>query len=413
MKKPTVAVFTLGCKTNSYESGQIVTALRESGYAVTEGLVPADIFVLNTCAVTAEAESKSRQAVARARKLNPDCKIVVTGCAAEKNAAQFAALQNVTLVRGNAYKSALSGIIGQTETPTEPLEPGENFDYAFSSQSKTRAYIKIQDGCDKFCSYCIVPHLRGRSRSRRPESILREINSSPAKEYVLIGIDISQYGLDIGTDIAELLEELSDVKARIRLGSVYQEAVTEKLLRAMKKNVCRHFHLSLQSGSDNVLRAMNRHYDTAGYYETVRLIRRFYPECGITTDIIVGFPVETDEDFAATAAFVEKVGFSDIHVFPYSPRKGTSAYELGKLEPAVVKKRVEKLIEIKRALKSAFTEKYLGTKAEVLVEEKKGGFYLGYTDNYLRVYIPQKVNIGEFVTVTLAEKYDEGAKGTL
>ncbi|HPG92093.1 MAG TPA: tRNA (N(6)-L-threonylcarbamoyladenosine(37)-C(2))-methylthiotransferase MtaB [Clostridia bacterium] len=410
--KNTIAVFTLGCKTNSYESGQIAAALRNSGYNVFEGLVFADIYVLNTCAVTAEAEGKSRQAIARAKKLNPNCKIIVTGCAAEKNALQFKNIPNVTFIRGNADKIKIAQMVENIGVSVSPIEK-KYIHFIDSEQAKTRAYIKIQDGCDNYCSYCIVPYLRGQSRSRSVISIVNEIKSLKAKEYVLNGIDISQYGKDIGTTLSQLLVALHDIDARIRLGSIYQNVIDDELLFAMKKNVCKHLHLSLQSGCDKVLKSMNRHYTTEQYYETVKKIRHYYPDCGITTDIIVGFPTETEEDFFETCEFTKKVGFSDIHIFPYSPRKGTKAYELGKIESDVMKVRVEKLTNIKKQLKDSFIEKFLGKMMGVLVEEKKSGFYVGYTDNYIRVYIGEKVKIGEIVEVTLTEKYKEGVLGVL
>jgi len=411
-KKTTVAVFTLGCKTNSYESGQIAAALKNIGYDVSEGLIKADIYVLNTCAVTAEAEGKSRQAVARVRKLNPDCKIIVTGCAAEKNAAQFEKLPNVTLISGNANKIKICEAVNNCGVIVKPIE--KNYvHYIDAEHQKTRAYVKIQDGCDNYCSYCIVPYLRGKSRSRSIESILSEVSSQNAKEYVLNGIDISQYGKDIGSSLTELLKALSGVNARIRLGSIYQNVIDDEFLRAMKKNVCKHLHLSLQSGCDNVLKSMNRHYTADDYFKTVCKIREFYPDCGITTDIIVGFPTETEKDFVDTCEFTKKVGFSDIHVFPYSPRSGTKAYELGKIDSAEMKSRVERLTEIKKELKDAYIEKFLGKRASVLVEEKKGDMNVGYTDNYIRVYIGEKAKIGDIVDVTLTEKFKEGVIGVL
>lgn len=408
----TISVFTLGCKTNLYESEQVVTALTNLGYKAFLGLKKADIFVINTCAVTAEAESKSRQAVARALKLNKNARILIMGCAGQKNPNQFIS-DNVTFISGNADKTVVAREILSKGINIEPF-PNMYLDTVNATQELTRAFIKIQDGCNNFCSYCIVPYLRGRSRSRQIDSIVNEIKSNDfAKEFVLLGIDISQYGLDINANLPTLLNSLSFVNGRIRLGSIYQDVITDEFLTSLSTNVCKHLHLSMQSGCDKVLHDMNRHYNTQEFFNSIEKARKYYPNIGITTDIIVGFPTETEEDFVSTCEFVKKVAFSDIHIFPYSPREGTTAYKLGKLPKNVVTNRVKRLTEIKYQLKNAFIEKFIGKQVEVLVEEYKDGYFVGYTDNYVRIYIKDKVKINTFALVTISEIFKEGALATL
>ena len=317
-----IAVFTLGCKTNLYESGQIVSALCAAGHDAFHGLESADVFVLNTCAITAEAEKKSRQLVTRARKFNPNCRVVVVGCASEKNPAQFEGLANVTIVKGVHGKTKVVDEILGEGVDVEQI-PSAYEETVTSTQEHTRAFVKIQDGCNNFCTYCIVPYLRGRSRSRRVADVVAEIKQANAAETVITGIDISQFGRDTGESLPMLFAALTSVPTRLRLGSLEAGVVTEELLQSLTHvNFCPHFHLSLQSGCDATLKRMNRKYDTASYFAAVEAIRRVFPTAAITTDVIVGFCGETDEEFAETLAFVQKVGFADVHVFPYSPRQG-------------------------------------------------------------------------------------------
>ena len=311
-----ISVFTLGCKTNLYESGQIISALQQAGHDASHGLKSADVFVLNTCAVTGEAEKKSRQLIARARKLNPACRIVVVGCAAQKNAEQFKDTPNVSFVKGVSNKVAIVDEIERVGVDVEQL-PSVYVESVLASQERTRAIVKIQDGCNNFCSYCIVPYLRGRSRSRRISDIVEELKGVTSAETVLIGIDISQFGRDTGESLPRLFAALKGLNTRIRLGSLEARVVTDELLESLSEiNFCPHFHLSLQSGCDTVLKRMNRKYTTQEYYEAVCKIRRVFPTAGITTDVIVGFCGETDEEFETTCKFVEKVNFADIHVVP-------------------------------------------------------------------------------------------------
>lgn len=408
-----IAVFTLGCKTNLYESGQIVSALCAAGHDAFHGLEPADVFVLNTCAITAEAEKKSRQLVARARKLNPNCRVVVVGCASEKNPAQFEGLANVTIVKGVAGKTKVVDEILGEGVDVEQI-PSAYEETVTSTQEHTRAFVKIQDGCNNFCTYCIVPYLRGRSRSRRVADVVAEIKQANAAETVITGIDISQFGRDTDESLPMLFAALTNVPTRLRLGSLEAGVVTEELLQSLTHvNFCPHFHLSLQSGCDATLKRMNRKYDTARYFAAVEAIRRVFPTAAITTDVIVGFCGETDEEFAETLAFVQKVGFADVHVFPYSPRQGAVSAKWKDTDPAVKKHRAEVLGELKLQLKERFALANKGSVQRVLVEEIVDGKAVGYTPNYLRVYFDaDPLTVGTLVDVVVGEPYADGATAT-
>lgn len=408
-----IAVFTLGCKTNLYESGQIVSALCAAGHDAFHGLEPADVFVLNTCAITAEAEKKSRQLVTRARKLNPNCRVVVVGCASEKNPAQFEGLANVTIVKGVHGKTKVVDEILGEGVDVEQI-PSAYEETVTSTQEHTRAFVKIQDGCNNFCTYCIVPYLRGRSRSRRVADVVAEIKQANAAETVITGIDISQFGRDTGESLPMLFAALTNVPTRIRLGSLEAGVVTEELLQSLTHvNFCPHFHLSLQSGCDATLKRMNRKYDTATYFAAVELIRRVFPTAAITTDVIVGFCGETDEEFAQTLAFVQKVGFADVHVFPYSPRQGAVSAKWKDTDPVVKKHRAEVLGELKLRLKERFALANKGSVQRVLVEEIVDGKAVGYTPNYLRVYFDaDPLTVGTLVDVVVGEPYADGSTAT-
>lgn len=406
-----VSVFTLGCKVNRYESDVIIRELREKGYEVTEELEPADYYIINTCAVTAEAEKKSRQCVARAKKHNPDAKILVCGCASENNAKQFEK-NGVVYVTGTAGKDVVSLL---PETGINILDiPDEYEENGFAERTRTRAYVKIQDGCNNFCSYCLIPYVRGRSRSRAIGSVVAEVKnrSADVKEIVLTGIDISSYGKDIGCSLKTLAESLSDEDVRIRFGSFEVGVIDEELLNVLTnmKKFCPHFHLSLQSGSDVVLKSMNRRYTTDQYFEKVGLIRKYFPLAGITTDVIVGFPTESDAEFALSCDFIRRVGFSDVHCFPYSPRKGTVAFNKYKpLDALIIDERMRAMLDIKKNLKRDFLEKNVGVSHEVLFEEKDGEYQCGYTENYLKFYAADAVN-DEIRKIAAKQLFRDGLK---
>ncbi len=403
------AVINIGCKVNQCECDSLMTGLKALGHEVTDEMIFADNYVINTCAVTKEAERKSRQFVGKVKRINPKADVYVIGCASEKNAEQFS-LKGVKYISGTAKKDAvlqlLSGVhISEIPSIYESLPQGTNF--------RARAYVKVEDGCNNFCSYCIIPYLRGRVRSRSLESIREEClrAAETTDEIVLTGINLSAYGTDIGSNLATLLNELKDISVRLRLGSLEINVINEDFLHALvaSENICPHFHLSLQSGSDGVLESMNRHYTTAEYRTKVSLIRTYFPTAAITTDIIVGFPTETDEQFEETLAFAREIGFANIHVFPYSRRSGTAAYPLGALPDNVMNERVSRLLALRDELKKSYESSFVGCELEVVVESSDGVFAEGYSENYIRVYIPDRdYRPGKKITVTIEGERADG-----
>ena len=378
-----VVVYNLGCKVNQYESDGILTRLSALGYEVADSLQYADAYILNTCAVTNEAEKKSRQAVSRCLHYNKDAKIIVCGCASQNDSKQFEGKNGVTYISGVANKHIIPEILEKKGVYVAPVLK-EYEEELQTDLVRTRAYIKIQDGCNNFCSYCLIPYLRGRSRSRSIQSIVKECErlQQVTNEIVLTGIDMSSYGLDIGTTLTELIKNLSHIKIRVRFGSLEARVITEDLLEATKNliNFCPHFHLSLQSGDDNTLKNMNRKYTTDYYYDKVKLVRQFYPQAGITTDLICGFPLETEEEFNNTLKFIDKVKFSDMHIFAYSKREGTVAAKYKLLDGEIVKRRTKLAEEIARKNKEEYYKSFIGKEVDVLIE-KDGG----YTKEYVKI----------------------------
>ena len=388
-------VYTLGCKVNDVESGSIIRGLEGLGYEVSRELEPADLYVINTCAVTAEAERKSRQTVGKAIKCNPNAKVIVCGCASEKSPVDFAKKgDTVYAVTGAQRKNKVLEIVSsdfQTELGGICLEQEKQYEeMPLPECLKTRNFVKIQDGCNRFCSYCVIPYLRGRSRSRLMENAAAEILQSTAQETVVTGIDVSEYKDEKGRNLADLMLAVKDANTRIRLGSLEVSLITERFLDALKqvKHFAPQFHLSLQSGSDKVLKSMNRHYTRAEYLEKCRMIYEAFPTAAITTDIIVGFPTETEEDFADSLKIVEEAGFAQIHAFPYSPREGTNAYKKYKELPSAVKKeRVERLLAKGAEEKKRYMQNFVEQLLEMVPENCIDGYTEGYTENYIRVYV--------------------------
>ena len=392
-------VYTLGCKVNDVESGSIIRGLEEMGYVVSREMEKADLYVINTCAVTAEAERKSRQTVGKAIKCNADAKIIVCGCASEKSPTDFLEKgHTVYAVTGAQRKNRVLEIVREgfeKERLGASIEQEKSYEeMPLPECLKTRNFVKIQDGCNRFCSYCVIPYLRGRSRSRLLESAAAEILASTAQETVVTGIDISEYKDEKGRDLTALMLAIKDAKTRIRLGSIEVSLLTEEFLSALKqiKRFAPQFHLSLQSGSDKVLKSMNRHYTRAEYLEKCEMIYQAFPNAAITTDIIVGFPTETEEDFADSLRIVEEARFSQIHAFPYSPREGTNAYKRYKELPFALKKeRVERLIAKGAEEKKKYIEKFIGKTLEIVPENCYDGFTEGYSENYIRVYVEGEI----------------------
>lgn len=404
------SVLTLGCKVNKYESDALIFELRKRGFDATDKLEWADAYIINTCAVTNEAERKSRQMLERARKFNPSAKIYVMGCASQDDHAQFEK-KGAKFVIGTASKAKLLDNLDNDGWKIFD-QPKEYEDNLFSAQTLTRAFIKIQDGCNRFCTYCLIPYLRGRSRSRDEESILEEVKKLPneVKEVVLVGIDVSDFQIDEKKGLGKLLQDLDRFGKRLRLSSMEDNLVDEEFLKTLVsvKNFCPHFHLSLQSGCDSVLKKMNRHYTTAQFAKSVKLIRKFFPHAGITTDVIVGFPTEMEEDFEETLKFVQQVKFSQLHIFPYSQRNGTVATKLyTDLSGKNKNERVKRLEEVGKKLKKDFIMQ--NKMGNVLIEEKNGEFFEGYTENYIKCYVKGDLKVGGIVKVKIVKPFKDGA----
>lgn len=405
-----IAVVTLGCKVNKYESDALVFELKKRGYETTDKLEFADAYVVNSCAVTNEAEKKSRQMLERVRKLNPNAKIYVMGCASQNNPEKFVE-KGAQFVVGTANKQKILDDLENIGTHIYDF-PKQYEDDLFSAQSLSRAYIKIQDGCNNFCTYCLIPYLRGRSRSRSLESIVDEVSKLPenVKEVVLVGIDVSDFQIDGKKALGTLLKSLDGFGKRLRLSSMEDNLISDEFLKilASLKNFCPHFHLSLQSGCDNVLKKMNRKYTTAQFEESVNKIRKYFPNAGITTDIIVGFPTETDEDFETTMKFVEKIKFSQLHIFPYSKRNGTAAAKLYKdLSGNIKTQRLKRLEELGKKLGLDFINQ--NKTGKVLIEEFADGYFEGYTENYIKCFLHGDFEVGDIVDVKIIKPFKNGA----
>lgn len=400
-------LFTLGCKVNECESASLSAGLEALGYEVSDELGYADLYILNTCAVTKEAESKSRQLIARARKYNPEAPIFVCGCASEKNPTAFLE-RGVRLVTGAKRKDYILSALSESGC----MISGDDKEFENLPQPKVfkaRTYLKIQDGCNRFCSYCIIPYLRGRIRSKALEKCVEEVKNCPSEEVVLTGIDLSSYQ-DGEHDLSDLLLALKDVKKRIRLGSLEVSIVTERFLSAAKElqDFAPQFHLSLQSGSTSVLKAMNRHYTREEFIEKCNLIYSVFPEAAITTDIIVGYPTETEEDFSESLSIVEEANLSRVHAFAFSPREGTNAAKLKDLPPQIKKERLHRLLAKAEEVEREYLTSKIGKTVTLLCEEEVDGYSVGYTENYIRAYLPEKAE--GMVTVKIKELFRDGVK---
>lgn len=396
-------VFTLGCKVNEVESAAIMSALEERGITACEKLSSADIYVLNTCAVTAEAERKSRQLISRVRKFNPQAAIYVCGCASQKDAEQFAR-EGVKFICGARDKERIvQAILSDVFNENAECKP-----LGFPKAVRTRAFIKIEDGCNNFCSYCVIPYLRGRVASRRISGIVEEVKATDAPEIVLTGINVSAYKVEEG-GLCELLKALEFTDKRVRFGSLECNVITPEFLAscAKLKNFAPQFHLSLQSGSDKILRAMNRHYTRDEYLDKCALIYSVFPDAAITTDIIAGFCGESEQDFSDSVKIIEQAGFSRVHAFAFSPREGTAAFKLPDLPAEVKKRRLHTLMEAAQSASEKYINQRLGRRYAVIFEDFDGEYTAGYTGGYIRVYAKGERK-GEAV-VTLKKLFRDGA----
>ena len=405
MKK--AALHNLGCKVNAYETEAMQHLLEEAGYEIVPFTQKADVYVINTCSVTNMADRKSRQMLHKAKKNNPDSIVVAAGCYVQTSEKEVLNDLSVDIVIGNDRKHDLVRLLEEysldsvNDTVDDINDGKHDFEELFIDQTKehTRAFIKVQDGCNQFCSYCIIPYARGRVRSRRFENVIAEVERLAAngfKEVVLTGIHLSSYGVDFeeATGLLELIQAVNAVKGieRIRLGSLEPKIVTEHFASELSKldKICPHFHLSLQSGCDATLKRMNRKYTTKEYERGCELLRKYFVHPAITTDVIVGFPGETEEEFEQTKAYLEHIHFYEMHIFKYSKRKGTRAAVMpDQIDEKVKAARSEKLIALGHDMSKEFRKFYIGKNEEVLFEEKAvigdKEYFVGYTKEYVKV----------------------------
>lgn len=398
-----VKIFTLGCKVNQFESQAIIGTLTENGYTAVDENEKSDVTIVNSCAVTAASEQKAVKLLHRIRREDPDTVIVLTGCMAQTQKEDSSKLSEVDIVLGNKRRNDIVPVLKQYFEEKNKIRSVEDFlrhdDYenlaVYKFSERTRAFLKIEDGCNRFCSYCIIPYARGRVRSCTLDYIKKEIQGfaeNGYREIVLVGINLSSFGSDNGLSFAQAVEtacQAADV--RIRLGSLEPESMDIETLRTFAKydNFCPQFHLSLQSGCDETLKRMNRHYTTEEYSKIVSDIHSVFENPSITTDVMVGFAGETDEEFRKSAEFIEKTGFARTHIFPYSRRPGTAADKAaGQISNEIKKKRAAEMAQYAERARLAFLEKQLGRTEKVLIETRsKNGRYEGYTPNYTLVHI--------------------------
>ena len=416
--------FSLGCKVNAYETSSLLGALKEKGYAVVNTPEEADVILLNTCAVTGTASQKSRQHMRRFRRLAPNAILVAMGCYT-KEVGEDALNLGADIVAGTEMRKEILEAIEEFQKDHQkkylipqgrPKGAYEEL-LSFSATPLTRAYLKIQDGCDKFCSYCAIPSLRGKSRSRTPENIFYEIKSllsKGVKEIILSGVEIGYYGKDFTDrkyDLANLLKDIFETfpeLPRLRISSLDESEITDSFLDSFRKypSFMPHFHLSLQSGSSSVLKRMRRRYDTESYFKSLEKLRSIQPDVAITTDIIVGFPLETEEEWKETLAFAKKCRFAEIHVFPFSKRKGTYAATLEDVPAEIKKRRVRELLSLSKEMRREYETRFFNQKLPVLFEEydEKKKIAIGHTPNYLLVAKQSEVSLNGEIEEVLYTK---------
>ena len=414
-----------GCKVNQYETNGMIQEFIENGYEIVEHTKKADIYIVNTCTVTNMSDRKSRQMLRRVKELNSNAIIVACGCYAQVAQKELENIKEIDLVLGNNEKKDIVKYVENfinTQTPeikADDLMKQKEFvefgDVTFTE--KTRAVIKVQDGCDRFCSYCIIPYARGRVRSRQPKHIISEIEkiaNEGIKEVVITGIHIASYGKDFSEDykLIDLLEEINKIEKiqRIRLGSIEPLLITEEFIERLKKleKVCHQFHLSLQSGCDETLKRMNRRYTTDQFRNIAQILRESFEDTMLTTDIIVGFPGETEQEFNKTYEFLKEIKFYKMHVFKYSPRKGTKAAVMpNQINGDIKEERSKKLIELSDRNEIEYNKSYIGKNVEVLFEEEKDGMYKGHTQNYIMVYCQSKEKLDNKIIDVVCEKAEK------
>lgn len=426
----TVASHALGCKVNQYESEAIAELFQQKGYHIVNIEQPADVYIINTCTVTNFGDKKSRQLIRKVKRQNSDSIVVVTGCYAQTAPEEIMAIEGVNIIVGTKNRSQIVELVENYKKEKQPqncvseiMKEKEFEPLSIQKlENRTRAYLKIQDGCSQFCSYCIIPYARGAIRSRKPQDVMLEVNrlaQNGFQEVILTGIHVASYGKDLkDVTLIEMIENVHTVEdiKRIRLSSIEPNLVTNEFVERLSKlnKVCDHFHLSLQSGCDKTLQAMNRKYTTEKYRQAVKILRSYMPFVAITTDIIVGFPGETEQDFLESYEFAKEIGFSKIHVFPYSPKKGTPAAVMpNQISNNVKGERSQKLISLSEEMAELFLCQFVGKDMSVLYEKQiEQNIYEGHTTNYMKVHTVCDQNItNKILKTTIKNKHGEIAKG--
>ena len=426
----TAAFYTLGCKVNQYETEAMIELFKNEGYEICDFSEKADVYVINTCSVTHMGDRKSRQMIRRAKKQNPKAVIAVSGCYSQTAPEEILSIDGVNLVIGNKGRNKITSLIENLTCESKvnavsDIMSTHDFEelHIENYTDRTRAYIKIQDGCSQFCSYCIIPYARGPVRSRPESEIISEIEKLTKKgftEIILVGIHVASYGKDLkNTSLEDLLIKVDKIEGvkRIRMSSIEPMTLNKEFVEKVKAStkLCPHFHISLQSGCDETLKRMNRHYTTDKYLEIVNGLRDAFSECAITTDIMVGLPGETDEEFDKTAEFVKKADFAEAHVFMYSQRKGTPAAKRpDQIAPQIKEERSKKIIELTNQSRDKFLSQFVGQVKEVLFEQIVGGYFEGKTANYITVRIKTNENLqGIYKNVLFEELKDGVIYGTI
>lgn len=420
----TAAFCTLGCKVNQYETEAMEELFSSAGYCIVPYSQKADVYIVNTCSVTSMGDAKSRRMIRRARKTNPEAIIAVTGCYAQTAPDEVLAIEGVNLVVGNQEKSK---IVEKVEMLNDNIKVNDVLDIMHTHEfeqlnithydNRTRAFIKIQDGCSQFCSYCIIPYARGPVRSRKESEILEEIKTLTTHgftEFILAGIHVASYGRDLEcTSLEQLINKVDAIDGvkRIRLSSIEPMTLNRDFVEQIKgcTKLCPHFHISLQAGCDETLKRMNRKYTTAQYADIVEGLREAFEDVAITTDIMTGFPGETDEEFEKTAKFTTDIAFADAHVFQYSQRKGTPAARRNdQIRPEIKEERSKRIIEITQNSRNEFLNRFIGRDMEILFEQKvKNGYFEGKTANYITVYVKTNEDLhSKYRTVHMSEAID-------
>lgn len=425
-----VAFSTLGCRVNVYESEAMAEKFIREGYEVVDASEAADVYVINTCTVTNMGDKKSRQIISRARRLNENATVAVVGCYSQIAPKEVSEIPGVDVVLGTRNKGDVVYYVnkardeGKSQVHVEGVLKNKKFEELNIEeyQDKTRAFLKIQDGCNRFCTYCIIPYSRGSVCSKDPKKVLEEVNKLAEhgfKEIILSGIHTASYGLDLegSVNLIDIIEEIEKVEGieRIRIGSIEPAFFTPEVIEKIKKfkKLCPHFHLSLQSGCDATLKRMNRRYTAKEYADSVNLLRETKPDVSITTDVIVGFPGETEEEFNETYEFLKNIKLTKTHVFKYSPRKGTKAADMqDQLDGSIKEKRSKLLIELSNKNEKEFIEKFIGKEMDALIEAEvkgKDGIYEGYTRNYIKVQVPCTCAdvTGKIVDIEITEAENE------